>query len=39
MPDYYYEFRRQQAAAIEAAATAFAELASEFAHLSGRATA
>ena len=31
MPDYYYEFRRQQAAAIEAAATVFGELASEFA--------
>ena len=36
MPDYYYEFRRQQAAAIEASATAFGELASEFACLSGR---
>ena len=39
MPDYYYEFRRQQAAAIEVSATAFGELASEFAHLSGRVTA
>ena len=36
MPDYYFEFRRQQAAAIEVSATAFGELASEFAHLSGR---
>jgi pyruvate ferredoxin oxidoreductase alpha subunit len=36
MPDYYYEFRRQQAAAIEASAMAFGELASDFAHLSGR---
>jgi pyruvate ferredoxin oxidoreductase alpha subunit len=36
MPDYYYEFRRQQAAAIEAAATVFEELASEFAPLAGR---
>jgi pyruvate ferredoxin oxidoreductase alpha subunit len=36
MPDYYYEFRRQQAAAIEAAATVFEELASEFAQLAGR---
>ena len=36
MPDYYYEFRRQQAAAIEASSTAFGELASEFARLSGR---
>ena len=39
MPDYYYEFRRQQAAAIEASATAFGELASEFAQLSGRSYA
>jgi pyruvate ferredoxin oxidoreductase alpha subunit len=37
MPDYYYEFRRQQAAAIEAAGAVFTELAAEFAHLSGRA--
>ena len=36
MPDYYYEFRRQQAAAIEAAAATFAELTSEFGRLSGR---
>ena len=36
MPDYYYEFRRQQAAAIEAAATVFADLAAEFALLCGR---
>ena len=36
MPDYYFEFRRQQAAAIEVSATAFGELASEFLHLSGR---
>jgi pyruvate ferredoxin oxidoreductase alpha subunit len=37
MPDYYYEFRRQQAAAIESAATVFGRLGSEFARLSGRA--
>jgi pyruvate ferredoxin oxidoreductase alpha subunit len=37
MPDYYYEFRRQQAAAIEAAATVFEELGAEFARFSGRA--
>jgi pyruvate ferredoxin oxidoreductase alpha subunit len=36
MPDYYYEFRRQQAAAIEAAAAVFAELTAEFARLAGR---
>ena len=36
MPDYYYEFRRQQAAAIEAAAPVFDEIAAEFAALSGR---
>jgi pyruvate ferredoxin oxidoreductase alpha subunit len=36
MPDYYYEFRRQQAAAIEAAAFAFGELAGELARLTGR---
>jgi pyruvate ferredoxin oxidoreductase alpha subunit len=36
MPDYYFEFRRQQAAAIEAAAPAFAELAEELAGLTGR---
>ena len=36
MPDYYYEFRRQQAAAIEAAAPVFDEIAAEFAELSDR---
>ena len=36
MPDYYYEFRRQQAAAIEAAGTVLGELAAEFAQVSGR---
>jgi pyruvate ferredoxin oxidoreductase alpha subunit len=36
MPDYYYEFRRQQAAAIEAALPAFDEVAHELASLSGR---
>ena len=36
MPDYYYEFRRQQAAAIERAESVFAELAAEFELLSGR---
>jgi len=36
MPDYYYEFRRQQAAAIERAASVFDELAGEFELLSGR---
>jgi pyruvate ferredoxin oxidoreductase alpha subunit len=36
MPDYYYEFRRQQAAAIESAGAVFAELASELALVSGR---
>jgi pyruvate ferredoxin oxidoreductase alpha subunit len=36
MPDYYYEFRRQQAAAIERAEGVFAELAGEFELLSGR---
>jgi pyruvate ferredoxin oxidoreductase alpha subunit len=36
MPDYYYEFRRQQAAAIEAAAPAFDEIAAELAELSHR---
>jgi pyruvate ferredoxin oxidoreductase alpha subunit len=36
MPDYYYEFRRQQAAALEAAALAFSELAEELARLTGR---
>ncbi len=37
MPDYYYEFRRQQAAAIEAALPVLDGLAEEFALLSGRA--
>ena len=36
MPDYYFEFRRQQAAAIEAAEAAFEEVAAEFALLTGR---
>jgi pyruvate ferredoxin oxidoreductase alpha subunit len=36
MPDYYYEFRRQQAAAIESAGAIFDELARELALLSGR---
>jgi pyruvate ferredoxin oxidoreductase alpha subunit len=36
MPDYYYEFRRQQAAAIEAAAPVFDEIAAELAELSHR---
>jgi pyruvate ferredoxin oxidoreductase alpha subunit len=36
MPDYYFEFRRQQAAAIEAAAQAFGEIAGELASLTGR---
>jgi pyruvate ferredoxin oxidoreductase alpha subunit len=36
MPDYYYEFRRQQAAAIERAEGVFADLADEFELLSGR---
>jgi pyruvate ferredoxin oxidoreductase alpha subunit len=36
MPDYYYEFRRQQAAAVEAASEAFAEVAAEFELLAGR---
>ncbi len=35
MPDYYYEFRRQQAAAIERAAEVLADLAAEFELLSG----
>ena len=39
MPDYYYEFRRQQGAAIEASELAFGDLASEFEGLSGRAYA
>ena len=36
MPDYYYEFRRQQGAAIEAAADVLADLAAEFEALTGR---
>src|SRR5690242_11395270 len=36
MPDYYYELRRQQAAAIEAAAAAVEEVAAEFEALTGR---
>jgi pyruvate ferredoxin oxidoreductase alpha subunit len=36
MPDYYYEFRRQQAAAIEAALPVLDGLADEFEQLSGR---
>ena len=36
MPDYYFELRRQQASALEAACDVFAELATEYAKLSGR---
>jgi pyruvate ferredoxin oxidoreductase alpha subunit len=36
MPDYYYELRRQQAAALETAAAVFALVAAEFAELTGR---
>ena len=36
MPDYYYEFRRQQAAAIERAADVLTDLAVEFELLTGR---
>ncbi|MGZ8782616.1 MAG: pyruvate ferredoxin oxidoreductase [Gaiellaceae bacterium] len=36
MPDYYYEFRRQQAAAIERAEDVFAELAAELELISAR---
>ena len=36
MPDYYYEFRRQQAAAIEGASDVLADLAVEFELLTGR---
>jgi pyruvate ferredoxin oxidoreductase alpha subunit len=36
MPDYYFEFRRQQAAAIEAATPAFVDLAEELVRLTGR---
>jgi pyruvate ferredoxin oxidoreductase alpha subunit len=36
MPDYYFELRRQQAAAIEAALDVFEEVATDFERLSGR---
>jgi pyruvate ferredoxin oxidoreductase alpha subunit len=36
MPDYYYELRRQQAAAIEGALGVFEDVAAEFAELTGR---
>jgi pyruvate ferredoxin oxidoreductase alpha subunit len=36
MPDYYYEFRRQQSAAIEAAVRVLDGLADDFERLSGR---
>jgi pyruvate ferredoxin oxidoreductase alpha subunit len=36
MPDYYYELRRQQGAALTAALGVFGELATEFETLSGR---
>jgi len=36
MPDYYFEFRRAQAAALEAAADVVAEVADDFALLTGR---
>jgi pyruvate ferredoxin oxidoreductase alpha subunit len=36
MPDYYYEFRRQQAAAIEAVLPVLAEVADELELISGR---
>jgi pyruvate ferredoxin oxidoreductase alpha subunit len=36
MPDYYYEFRRQQAGAIERAAEVLHDIAAEFAILTGR---
>jgi pyruvate ferredoxin oxidoreductase alpha subunit len=36
MPDYYYEFRRSQAAAIEAALPLVDEIAAELARISGR---
>ncbi len=39
MPDYYYELRRQQAAALRAASRAFAQVAGEFALLTGRVCA
>jgi pyruvate ferredoxin oxidoreductase alpha subunit len=37
MPDYYFELRRQQIAALETAEDVFGELAAEFEQLSGRA--
>jgi pyruvate ferredoxin oxidoreductase alpha subunit len=37
MPDYYYELRRQQAAALTAALDVFAGIGAEFERLSGRA--
>jgi pyruvate ferredoxin oxidoreductase alpha subunit len=36
MPDYYFEFRRAQAAAIEAALPVLADVAAEFERISGR---
>jgi pyruvate ferredoxin oxidoreductase alpha subunit len=36
MPDYYFELRRQQAAALEAALGVFNEVAADFERLSGR---
>jgi pyruvate ferredoxin oxidoreductase alpha subunit len=36
MPDYYFEFRRAQAAALEAARFVIAEVAVDFARLTGR---
>jgi pyruvate ferredoxin oxidoreductase alpha subunit len=37
MPDYYFEFRRAQGAALEAAAGVLADVADDFAVLAGRA--
>lgn len=37
MPDYYYEVRYQQVAAMSAALEVFAEVAAEYAEISGRA--
>ena len=37
MPDYYFELRRQQIAALEAALDVLPELALEYEHVSGRA--
>lgn len=39
MPDYYYELRRAQAAAIETALGVFEEVAAEYAELAGRSYA